>query len=417
MIATLTSAARGLHAMLRGDGAGLSKEELSQTINFARISLIVGLVFIHYGWFPNARMSPFRGLDPGQHQIATYVQSFVLFFFLSVVPLLSMISGWLFFSFRDDPTAALLSRMRRRFASLYLPLVFWNTLFLLILLALFFAAPGHPLLSEMNIDFRSAGIMGYVNAVFGITEHPVGFQFWFVRDLFVTVLISPILWLLLTRAPVVGFVLLGSAWLLGHDLWIFFRVDVVFFFYLGGWIRQRGAPVEIGVRATWYLVLAYVLICAVRTLAPFVVGDGNPFVLQVATRGMRVVGVLACWGVFQRIALTSFGGTVARFGGFAFFLHAAHYPLIAEIKLILWGLLPTDSQPWMLVHYVASVAVTVALGIGLGLVLTRLAPTAFSLLNGGRLVGGRGALPARAGPRATMGDNAGLLAPRRTGDS
>jgi succinoglycan biosynthesis protein ExoH len=385
MIAALTGAGRAVHAIIRGDAPAMSKDTLSQTINFARISLIVGLVFLHYEWFPNARISPFRGLDPTQNQIATFVQSFVLFFFFSVVPLLSMISGWLFFSFHGDAAAALRSRMGRRFASLYLPLVFWNALFLAILLLLFQVNPANKLLAEMNIDLGSAGVLDYVNAVFAVTEHPIGFQFWFVRDLFVTALVSPLLWLLLTRAPLLGAMFFGGAWLIGHDLWIFFRADVVFFFYLGAWIRLRGVPVEIGARATLVFLAAYIAMCAVRTLAPYVV-DGDPFVLQVMTRGMRLVGVLACWGLFQRIAPTPIGGLVARFGGLAFFLHAAHFPLIAEVKLILWDLLPAETQAWMLVHYVVSVLITVALGIGLGLLLTRSAPKAFALLNGGRVV-------------------------------
>src|SRR5690242_20088144 len=148
MISALIGAGRRIHVTVRGEGPPLSKADLSQTINFARISLIVGLVFIHYESFPNARTSPFRGLDPTQNQIATFVQSFVLFFFFSVVPLLSMISGWLFFSFTSDPAAALRSRIRRRFASLYLPLVFWNALFLAVLLLLFRVNPGYPLLRQ-----------------------------------------------------------------------------------------------------------------------------------------------------------------------------------------------------------------------------------------------------------------------------
>jgi hypothetical protein len=384
MIAALSGAGRTVYALVRGDAPALSKEALSQTINFARIALIVGLVFLHYESFPNARISPFRGVDPEQNQVATYLQSLVLFFFFSVVPLLSMISGWLFFSFRDDAGNALRSRIRRRFVSLYLPLMFWNALFLAVLLLLFRADPAHRLLAELNIDFAIAGLLDYVNAVFGVTDHPVGFQFWFVRDLFVTVLVSPLLWLLLTRAPLPGALFLGAAWIAGHDLWIFFRTDVVFFFYLGGLIRLRRMPVEIGTRAALLFMAAYIAMCAIRTLAPYVV-DGNPLLLQVMTRGMRLVGVLACWGVFQHIALTPIGGWVARFGGLAFFLHAAHYPLIAEVKLILWDLLPAETQPWMLAHYVASVLVTVAIGISLGLLLTRAAPRAFSLLNGGRV--------------------------------
>lgn len=376
-----------LVAALRGDARTLSDRELSQTINFARITLIVGLVFLHYGSYPNSQSSPFRGLDIHHHQVATYVNSFVLFFFFSVVPLLSMVSGWLFFSFAADPRAdatdALLRRMRRRFVSLYLPLAFWNALFLAVLLLVHAANPADPLLDEINITFETAGIRGYVNAVFGITQHPVGFQFWFVRDLFVTALVSPLLWLLLRFAPFIGALVLGAAWIGDHDLWIFFRTDVLFFFYLGGLVRMRGAPVEIGWNATVAFLALYIVLIALRTLAPYAV-DGTPTLLEWSTRAMRLAGVLACWGLFLRIAPTPFGARVARYGGLAFFLHAAHFPLLAEVKILLWRLVPAETDGWMIAHYAVSVIVTVAIGIGAGLLLARSIPRGFALMNGGR---------------------------------
>lgn len=379
-----------LYGVLRGNARAMSERELSQTINFARIALIVGLVFLHYDSYPNSRANPFRGLDTEQHQVATFVNSFVLFFFFSVVPLLSMVSGWLFFSFAANPQAkpreALPQRMRRRFVSLYLPLVFWNAVFLGILLLLYAGDPANRLFGEINIDFSTAGLREYVNAVFGITHHPVGFQFWFVRDLFVTALVSPLLWLLLRYVPLTGAVLLGAAWITNNDLWIFFRSDVVFFFYLGGLVRLRGVPLEIGWNATLAFLAIYIVLVALRTLAPYVI-DGVPTLLAWSTRGMRLAGVLACWGLFIRIAPTPFGARVARYGGLAFFLHAAHFPLLAEVKILLWDLVPAETDGWMIAHYAASVVVTVAIGIGAGLLLARWKPQWFALLNGGRLVG------------------------------
>jgi len=387
MFATLINVGRQFHTAVRGGTKSLSKTELSQVISFARISLIVGLVFIHYDNYPNVQTSPFRGLNPASHQVATFVQSFLLFFFFAVVPLLSMISGWLFFSFGNaDAKEALLSRVRRRFGSLYVPLVFWNLVFLLILLILFRFDPANPLFEEIRYKFETAGIWDYVNAIFGLTLHPIGFQFWFVRDLFVTVLVSPILWILLTRAPVFGAIFLGTVWLVGHDFWIFLRTDVVFFFYLGGLVRLRQIPLEISARATLLFLSLYVVLVALRTLMPYVV-DGDPFILQVATRGMRILGVLACWGAFQQIALMPLGSTIARYGGLAFFLHSAHFPLIAEVKVLLWNILPAETDAWMIVHYLVSVAVTVAISLALGVAMAGLIPRWFSLLNGGRAVG------------------------------
>jgi succinoglycan biosynthesis protein ExoH len=384
MIGLLSATARELQGNLAGATPRLSTAQLSQVINFSRISLIVGLVFLHYESYPNSRISPFRGMDTEHFQVATFVNSFVLFFFFSVVPLLSMVSGWLFFSFTSDARDQLLSRMGKRFKSLYIPLVLWNLLYLAILWSVFAVNSHSPILEGINVNFETAGPVDYFNAIFGVTHHPVGFQFWFVRDLFVTVLVSPLLWIMLTRAPLLGAVALGLVWLSGFDLWIFFRTDVVFFFYLGGFLRLYKVPLEIAGRVALWLLLAYVALVALRTAAPYFMNPGSGY-LDAATRAMRLVGVLACWGIFQRVALTPFGAVVARYGSFAFFLHAAHFPLLAFVKILLWRLVPLENQFWMLTHYALSVVITVAIGVAFGMALARLLPGQFAFLNGGRL--------------------------------
>lgn len=375
-------------AWLRGDARVLTDRDISRTISFARISLVVGLVFLHYGSYPNSRISPFHGVDVHEHQLATGINSFVLFSFFSVVPLLSMISGWLFFSFADsDARSALTARIRKRFTSLYFPLVSWNALFLVAMLALYAASPTYPLLAELNIDFAKAAKRTYGNAIFAVTAHPIGFQFWFVRDLFVTALVSPILWFFQRRAPWIFVAVVGTCWLAEIDTIIFFRPDVVLFFFLGGLVRRHRAALHLSRNATITFCVLYVGLIALRTLAPYGIdmeNDTNRYLVDIATRATRVVGVGACWGVFQRIALTEMGEVVGRFGSFAFFLHAAHYPLLAEVKILLWRILPAETDAWMLAHYAVSVVVTVIIGVGVGLFVARQWPRAFALMNGGR---------------------------------
>lgn len=374
---------------LHGDMPPLTQPQLSQTINFARITLIVGLVFLHYAAYPNSMNSPFDGMDPAAFPLATFVNSFVLFFFFSVVPLLSMVSGWLFFTFAAERAMpALRDRIVKRMGSLYLPLVFWNTLYLVIAVVACVHLPNNGLMSQLNFHPSDAGLAQYVNAVFAITAHPIGFQFWFVRDLLVTVLLSPALWLALRHAPYVGMAVLGLAWLAGHDLFVFFRTDVAFFFYLGGFLRMHRLPLEIGRGATLALLALYVVLVALRTAAPLAVDvhPHRPELLDMATRAMRPIGVLACWGLCLQLARTRVGTAIARYGGLSFFVFATHFPLIAAVKLALWPLLPAESDGWMIAHYAASVALTVAISLSLGLFVARFLPGAFAWMNGGRLV-------------------------------
>jgi hypothetical protein len=179
---------------------------------------------------------------------------------------------------------------------------------------------------------------------------------------------------------------LGVAWIIGSDLLIFFRTDVVFFFYLGGFLRIRRVPLHIGRTTSWWLLVAYLVVVTLRTVAPLFIdlSAHRPELLTAATRSMRLLGVLACWGCFQQWAQTRTGAAIARFGGLAFFLHSAHYPLIAEVKILLWPLLASHADGWLIAHYVASVAITVAIGMSVGLVLARRLPPVFALMNGGR---------------------------------
>jgi succinoglycan biosynthesis protein ExoH len=329
-----------------------------------------------------------------EHEVATFVNSFLLFFFFSVVPLLSAISGWLFFAFLDqrggDAATALSSRIHKRFYSLYLPLVTWNLLYLGLLFALYEFAPEHPLFAALNVDIGGASLKDYLNAVFAVNHHPLAFQFWFVRDLFVTVLLSPVLWLMLRRAPYAGALALFVAWLANFDFGIFFRPDVTLFFYLGGLVRAKKVDVRLGGREVTAIVAAYLLLVALRSLAPYVIDHASPM-LGGFTRLMRLVGVLACWGVFLRVAETRFGAVLARWGPFAFFLYATHFPLMAEVKLQLWKLLPESNDFWMVLHYLASVAITITICLGGARLLAHVSPGTFALLNGGRLPGQRDA--------------------------
>jgi peptidoglycan/LPS O-acetylase OafA/YrhL len=374
--------------------SGLLQAEISRTIGLSRIVLMVGLVFLHYGVFPNSPASPFKGLDTHEHPFATWVNSAILFFFFSAVPLLSMISGWLFFSFSsEDAKSALRKRITGRFKSLYLPLIVWNAAYVAALYAIFLMNPHASIfthINRLNISFNSAGWREYGNAIFAVTDEPFAFQFWFVRDLFITVLVSPVLWLMLRYKPWAGAIVLCCIWLSGWNMGVFIRSDVPFFFYMGGLIRQKRLPVtSIPLPATIGLFALYITLASARALAPYIVpaDTTDPVWLEVATRLMRIAGVTSCWAVLYQLAQTSWGKRVSSYGGLAFFLYSAQWPLLAVVKAITWHFVPGDNDTWMLAHYITSASLTVMIALGLGFTVATKAPRIFALMNGGRLLG------------------------------
>ncbi|WP_203076013.1 acyltransferase family protein [Falsiroseomonas ponticola] len=360
---------------------------LTRTIEFARVALVIGLVFLHYFNLPGDHRPPFQGIDPEGPRLATFVNGFLTFFFFSAVPLLSAVSGWLFFGGGDRAGQGIGRKLRGRLKSLLLPLVLWNLATLALAILVQRVAPTIGFAQQFNIQVATADAWDYVNAVLGVTAVPIAFQFWFVRDLFVTVLCAPLIWLALRHAPIAGAVVLAAVWAAGFTLGIFIRTDVLFFFYLGALARRRGWDLGISAGATLSLLVAYAALTALRTLAPLVVDMADPATiawLDVVTRLIRPLGVVACWGVCLQLAATGWGGQLARWGGFAFFLHAAHYPVIALVKEVLSRVMPATGEAWLLAHYGASVLVTLGIVAAAGVLVFRLSPAFYGVLAGGR---------------------------------
>ncbi|MBV9654699.1 MAG: acyltransferase [Acetobacteraceae bacterium] len=364
--------------------APVSRRDMqSDAIEIARVLLVVGLVCLHYFSFPNETTPPTDGFDPLHHPLATFVNSFVQFFFFSSVPLLSTISGWLFFT---APTpATTFRRMRGKVRSLLLPLISWNALYVAIAFLWFTVQPDSPILKEIGgVDLQQPHASNLVNAVFGVTRLPIGVQFWFIHDLFLSTMVSPVLLLALRRAPVIVGLGLAAVWLSGWDLVIFFRTDVLLFFYLGGLLRRYGVDrPTVGWTTTKIILVCYLAMIGLRTAAPLV-ADPAPW-LEVATKLMRFVGVIVCWGLCLRFAKARFGPRLARYGGFAFFLHAIHYPLIVVVKLLLWDAIPAETDGWMIAQYFATICTTTLLAVLAGWGLFRVAPGVYAFLAGGRV--------------------------------
>ena len=99
----------------------------STRIDFLRISLILALVFLHYGAVVGSGISPFDGYVGQDYPIATITISYVLFFAFAAVPLLSAISGFLFFRSAHSGARPDFSKLwRKRLQSIVLPFLLWS---------------------------------------------------------------------------------------------------------------------------------------------------------------------------------------------------------------------------------------------------------------------------------------------------
>jgi surface polysaccharide O-acyltransferase-like enzyme len=107
------------------------------------------------------------------------------------VPLFFLISGYLFF--RNIPNAKFsdfIKKYKSRFHTLFIPFMFWSILSLIfyillsVIINIFI-----PSLHEFRSDIILIKIFQYIFIT------PIAFQLWFLRDLIVLVIVSPIIYI------------------------------------------------------------------------------------------------------------------------------------------------------------------------------------------------------------------------------
>ena len=372
----------------------MSEADKQDRINFLRLLLIIGLVFLHYGTYPGSQNSPYVGaidFTATPTPVAEFVNRYFIFLFYSAVPLLGVISGYLFFKDVAASPGFFVKRIRSRTMSIFLPMISWSAIIVILFMAIRAVSPDSVHLSMIDYDLDKFGFSQLLNALVGITRRPINFQFWFLHDLYLTVLISPVLYVLLRKLPFVGLAAIGTIWLADYDVAIFFRNDVLFFFYLGGLVRLFGWNLEfLSPRASVLAMAAYCVLVGLRTAAPSFVPEDTllgQFITGPGTRALRLLGVAAFWGCAPFLMRTYLGRQITAWGALAFFLHSIHWPLNQFIKAGFAGILPVDGEIGLIVNYVLTVAATLAAAFIIAWALNAVAPSLFSHLSGGRPFG------------------------------
>lgn len=367
---------------------GLSELDRKR-ISWLRLVLVLALVFLHYGAVYGTTYSPYRGYMGQDLPVASILVSFILFVGFTAVPAMSAISGYLFFlGSSRDKAPDFMSKIRRRGQSLALPFLLWSSFFAALAFIIYVQWPGSAIGSDFAGEFsteKRGAIRVFADAVFAFRRPPVAFQLWFVHDLILTVLISPIIWVLVGRAPLLTIAILVPLWIMNFNFWIFLRLDVLVFFCFGAACAMHGYRPDLPKR--WILPVFGVFLALVlaRTLAPYFLGRANGLDIEIFTASMRIVGAIAIWNVASLLLTGAFAAWVLRNSYMAFFIHCAHYPPILFIKLGLGSFIDPMSEIQQIVLYFSTVLITILSLVWLGNYLGYHTPKFFRVISGGRV--------------------------------
>jgi len=303
------------------------QKTISSRIAMLRFPLIVGVVFIH-NYSTTAHLNP-SGNGSVWYEFAHRVISEGI---ASIaVPLFYLMSGYLFFV-GFDGFAAYREKLNRRVWTLLIPFLFWNLLTLAVYGFGESFKPTAPLFSS-SVRFYVPGFHGfdYVNAMLGITGHPIAYQFWFIRDLMILVLLAPIIRLLFVRKLGLPLLLiLFGCWYSGTWPILWPAAVSTLFFCVGSYLSHVDADLNVFDRYGKLLAPLYIVVLACD--AAYFSRPGDAYIHKAS----MVVGLLTWWwmtGLIVRHSRMSVQ-RLSALGASSFFVFAAHEPELT----ILWKL-------------------------------------------------------------------------------
>lgn len=378
-------------------------ELLSKTISFLRFPLIILIVFNHF--------SLSKGLDI--HGIKHGLENPNWFFFIVnlisetfariVVPLFFIISGFLFFYRKDFNKDVYKQKLKSRFTTIFVPFILWNII--AILWQLKCLIPGLSpffLPVEIHISFTrifntffcnvdNSGIIVRPNITEPSTAlYPINIPLWYIRDLMVMIILSPLIHWLIKRIGVwfvviVGFVWFVSAFYTPKESYIGIYIIAMlvtdsFFFSWGAYFSITKENIVTYFRRFKFAPVLYICFATADVLTKGM--DVNSFV--------HMIGILL--GIVSAVVVVSYllehnkvkvNTTLAKS---SFFIYVLHGLFIGELgKFIFIMLHVPDNNPYaMLTLYFAVPTISVLVCLALYVLLKKFTPKICNLLTGGR---------------------------------
>jgi surface polysaccharide O-acyltransferase-like enzyme len=237
---------------------------------------------------------------------------------LSSVSLLSVVSG--FFIVSSLAKAGARPLLVAKLKTLGVPLLAWNLLMLALLTL-------YGLMRGKWQDMPDFTALGMADALVAFTGWPLDVPLWFLRDLFVCCLFSPLLYGALKRFPVATIGLLVVYTLFGEDLYLLQRPQLMLFFALGMWLRlSRTAEPAIDRTARWLLPGLAVMVALYLALRVenVLFGEMDDTLRLTLDTLLRITMAAGFWLLTDVILRSRFATGFLWFEPYAFFLFCSH---------------------------------------------------------------------------------------------
>lgn len=362
--------------------SSINDSNISKTICFLRFPLIIAVIYIH----TQLNEVTINGLSLVKGE--KYPIHDLLFHIITnkiasiAVPLFFFFSGFLFFYKTNFTASEYIKKLKKRFKSLLIPYIFWNLVVLsLVFLSQIFLS---SMLSGKNDLITDYSYSDWFSVFWNITDGmPICYPLWFIRDLMIVVLFSPLIYSLIKYIKIYGIILLGILW--SFDIWFdvtSFSITSFFFFSFGAWfsINRRDFTIDFS-SLRWISILLYIgyisfnISLWYNEITEFYyIGNLNIIIGMIATISWSAYGIKN-----SMIKCNSF------LAASSFFVYAYHcMPLALLSKIYMKYSVSYISEWTMVIGYILIPFIIAFIGVGIYAILHKFFPSFTALITGGR---------------------------------
>ncbi len=337
----------------------------SQKLSVLSLLMIVLVIYIH-GYY----------LEVEDYPISMAFQKVVIGFANGAVPLFYGISGFLFFK-SVDSIKDCLPKICRRFHTLLIPYIIWNLVFVCWYLALTYL-PGVSSFVNSNLAemFPYEGILGTLYTLF---IEPIGFHLWFLRDLLIFVMLTPILYWGIKKT---GWWFLLVVLLLTGWIFRFWLTSFVFGATIAICNNKGVLDNTVNKKRTSLWLILYCLVALNNAFpivnSPGVIGD---YYAQFAA----LISIIAIWKSYDWVysACPRTLEMFLKYTPYTFFIYLFHEPAFNIIKKLGLKVLGVNDLTLTFLYLINPIIMCVV-AICVAKLAQRYIPRVYSVLVGGR---------------------------------
>lgn len=267
------------------------------------------------------------------------------------VPLFFIISGFLLSYGTKLTITTYRLKVSKRIKTLLLPYLIWSIWGILFYYILQSIPASSAFFTKRLI--KDYSVIDWLKAIF---IDPIPYQLWFLRDLMLLVLLSPVIFhtVRLTRFIVLG--VMFFLWVNDYDLSIVSN-EALLFFSIGLCQGLRESKMQINPE----IGFAAAIIWPVLLIVKLVLAYYNYIIAEMLIHKLAILaGIAGLWFLYDLLSPESIAAKkIMKYSQYSFFIYLSHEPILTIVKKGMFFFLPKTPLGYFLVYITAPILVVI----------------------------------------------------------